>query len=164
MRKRESMTSCYIHPAFLFISSSLLSSFFLLIFTLGFTVRCCKCSVRKATIARSTPNIAFSISAPLPCGSSSRSALATASIVLMHPLCGSFLTTSSDWNMLSPSTPLSTGRETGIANEDRNGRLAACISLACFHVPSRRRRVGLARAVGGVDRHQEARSEAPGEG
>jgi hypothetical protein len=67
--------------------------------------------------------------------------------------------------MLSPSTALSTGRATGITpSDDRNGRLAACISLACLQVPSRRRSVGLARADGGVDRHQEEMSAAPGEG
>jgi len=89
----------------------------------------------------------------------------TASMVLTHHLRDS-LTTSSDSNMLSRlSTRLSMGRATGTKPSDaRKGPVAARISFACFHVPSRRRSVGRPRAVGGVARHQAARSEAAGEG
>jgi hypothetical protein len=76
VNKHGARTNLQSHPnlGFVLISSSLLSSF--LIFTLGFISMCCKCSAWKnGTIALSTPNIASSISFPLPSGSSGHNTL-----------------------------------------------------------------------------------------
>ncbi|URD99552.1 hypothetical protein MUK42_28128 [Musa troglodytarum] len=90
-----------------------------------------------------------STAAPLPSGSITLSALATASIVLARPLNGSCLSTSSDSSVLDPSTPGSQPpNDTLVANCSSNGKHPATISLACLHVPSK-----TTRAEGGPGHH-----------
>ncbi|KAL4020911.1 hypothetical protein IC575_019699 [Cucumis melo] len=86
------------------------------------------------TISLKTP-INFSSTAA-PSNSITLKHLATASIVLTHPPCGSFLRINSESNMLPPSTLSSMSKQTLLANLDRNSSLDRTISFACFHVPS----------------------------
>jgi hypothetical protein len=55
------------------------------------------------------------------------------------------------------------GRPTGTTLSNvRKGPLATRISLACFHVPSRKRSMWWSCMTGGVARHKAMRSEAAG--
>lgn len=112
-------------------------------------------------IERSLP----SISAPSPSGSSSRRALATASMVLRQPFHGSFLNTRSESKALAPSDLVSQPPQiwTCVAKLERNGILAATISLACLQVASNTMRTGSARPAGGTSAAQLSRSDAGGE-